>query len=221
LSVYFVTGAGTDIGKTYVTGLLVRRLRAAGRPVAALKPVASGLPPVDDPAFAETDTGRLLAAQGLEITPATIDACSPWRFAAPLSPDMAAAAEGRTLGLESVLAWCRDRIASAPPDAVVLIEGVGGVMSPMTSDALNLDLIKALGCSTLLVAGSYLGALNHALTALETLRAHGVSLRSVVLNETAGSSVDFSATLDSLRRHAAAPIAAVRWKAASVEIDLG
>jgi len=200
VSVYVVTGAGTDIGKTYVTTLLIRQLRAAGRAVLALKPVVSGVQAIDDPGFAGGDTAKLLAAQGRGVTPASVDACSPWRFKEPLSPDMAAAAEGRTVSLEAVLGWCHNQIAQAGDDVVVLIEGVGGVMSPMTSDALNLDLIKALGCEVLLVTGSYLGALTHALTAVETLKAHRIRLRTVVLNETGESGVDFDATFHTLQR---------------------
>jgi dethiobiotin synthetase len=221
VSVYFITGAGTDIGKTYVTALITRQLKAAGRQVLALKPVASGIPAFDDPAVADTDTAQLLAAQGLAVTPQTIKACSPWRFSAALSPDMAAAAEGRTLDTAPVLDWCRAQIAAAPTDAVVMIEGVGGVMSPMTGDALNLAVITALGCPAILVAGSYLGAINHALTALETLRAHRLAVRSIVLNESAGSEVDFGATLETLRRHAGpTPIAPVRLNGVSIDLAL-
>jgi dethiobiotin synthetase len=203
MTVYFVAGAGTDIGKTYVTTLLLRQLITAGREVLALKPVASGVPPdIHSAAFAATDTGMLLGAQGLEPTPANVEACTPWRFERPLSPDMAAAAESRTLALDDVLAWCLARIATAPQGATVLIEGVGGVMSPVTSDALNLDLIKALRCPVILVTGSYLGALSHTLTALETLKAHSVSVEAVVLNESADSTVQLESTLESLRRFA-------------------
>jgi len=221
LSVHFVTGAGTDIGKTYVTALLVRQLRAAGRTVLALKPVVSGLSAMDSPDFATSDTAQLIVAQGLEVTPTTVDACSPWRFKAPLSPDMAAAAEGRNVSSRHVLDWLGDQIADAGDDAVVLIEGVGGVMSPMTSDALNLDLIEALGCEVLLVTGSYLGALTHALTALETLKARGVRVRAAILNESADSGVDFNATLETLQRYSAeTPITTVRRGASAVAVSL-
>ena len=221
MSVYFIAGAGTDIGKTYVTTLLVRQFKAADRRVLALKPVVSGVPPIDSPDFAASDTAQLLAAQGLSVTSATVDACSPWRFKQPLSPDMAAAAEDRTVSLQAVLDWCRTQIRAAADGSVVLIEGVGGVMSPMTSDALNLDLIKALGCEVLLVTGSYLGALTHALTAIETLKAHAVPVRVVVLNESADSGVDFEATLQTLRLHAAAtPITAVRRGASAMAVEL-
>ena len=221
MNVYFITGAGTDIGKTYVTTLLVRQLKAAGRRVLALKPVVSGVPAIDNPDFAASDTAQLLAAQGRAITPATVGACSPWRFKQPLSPDMAAAAEGQTVSQEAVLDWCRTQIGTAADGAVVLIEGVGGVMSPMTSDALNLDLIKALGCEVLLVTGSYLGALTHALTAIETLKAHDVAVKTVILNESAGSGVDFDTTAETLRRHAGdALVLAVRRDALCLELEL-
>jgi dethiobiotin synthetase len=221
LSVYFVGGTGTDVGKTYVTALLARQQVAAGSEVLALKPVASGVPPMQSSAFASTDTARLLDAQGLEVTAANVEACSPWRFEKPLSPDMAAAAEGRALTLDALAGWLRNRIATVSDNSAVLIEGVGGIMSPMTSDALNLDLIKILGFPVILVTGSYLGAINHALTALEALKAHKVDVKTVVLNESAASTVPFEGTLGSLRRFAPAyPITPLRWGARSIEAGL-
>lgn len=202
MSAWFVAGAGTDIGKTYVTACLIRQLRGAGRRVRALKPVASGVADLAAPAFAASDTAVLLAAMGVQADAAAVEACTPWRFTAPLSPDMAAAAEGRALALADVLAWCKAQTEAAGPETVALVEGVGGVMSPAMSDALNLDWIKALGFPVILVGGTYLGALSHTLTALETLRAHAVEVRAVALNETQGSTVDFDATLASLRRFA-------------------
>jgi dethiobiotin synthetase len=221
LSVHFIAGAGTDIGKTYVTALLARQLRAADQPVLALKPVASGVPAVRSAGFAATDTAKLLDAQGLKVTAANVEACSPWRFTEPLSPDMAAAAERRTLTLAPLLAWCRQKIAAAPAGSAVLIEGVGGVMSPMAADALNLHLIKALACPVVLVTGSYLGALNDALAALEALKAHKAPVSAVVLNESALSTVDFEATLDTLSRFAPDyPITTLRRGSPKLDLDL-
>ncbi|MFF8802298.1 MULTISPECIES: dethiobiotin synthase [unclassified Methylobacterium] len=186
-SALFVVGAGTEIGKTYVTAVLVRRFRAEGRRVRALKPLASGVPPLDHPDFAQSDTGRLLAAQGLAITPETVAACSPWRFTAPLAPDLAAVRDGRSLALADLVGWCRARLAEAEADETVLIEGVGGLMSPITETATGLDWLKAQGLPALLVSGSYLGAISHALTAVETLRAHGVPLAGIVVSESEGA----------------------------------
>lgn len=253
----FVAGAGTEIGKTYLTAALTRHLRAEGRAVRALKPLASGVPPIDDPSFAQSDTGVLLAAQGLPITAETVAGCSPWRFLAPLAPDLAAAREGRSLTLDELVAWCGARLAEAgmshpvphpelprsglegglrdPPRALdgsfevrfrlapqdggpggtsVLIEGVGGLMSPVTSDATGLDWLKRLRLPALLVSGSYLGAISHALTALETLRAHAVPLTAIVVNESARAPVPPEAIVDAVRRHADAPVIVLRRGAA-------
>ena len=199
MSVLFVAGCGTDIGKTYVAVRVIEALRASGRRVVALKPVASGVPAIDEPAFADSDTARLLRAQNLAIDPETVAACSPWRFSAALSPDMAAAAEGRSLRLAEVVAFARRSIA-ANPDALIVIEGVGGVMSPICEDATNLDLIAALPGSTVVVAGSYLGAISHALSALEALKARAAAVAGVVVNESEGSGVALEATIDSIHR---------------------
>ncbi len=202
MSVLFVTGAGTEIGKTYVTCTLIRQLRAAGRAVQAFKPVATGMAERDDPAFQHTDTAQLLAAQGSPRDETTIAACTPWRFAAPLSPDMAAAAEGRRLELAEIWTWARGAIQQISAETIVLIEGVGGVMSSIAGDGLNIDLIAALACPSILIGGSYLGAINHTLTALAALRSRAIDVRCLVVNETLGSSVDFGGTLASLARFA-------------------
>lgn len=202
----FVAGAGTGIGKTYVTAALARRLRETGRTVLALKPVASGVPPLDDPAFTESDTAILLAALGQAVTPETVEACSPWRFAAALGPDLAAAREGRSLDPTEVIAWCRRRIAQAPRDAAILIEGVGGLMSPLSPDATGLDWLAALGQPALLVCGSYLGAISHALTAVEALRGRGVPLAGLVVSESLDAPVSPRTVAEALGRRAAAPV---------------
>ncbi|MGC1301942.1 MAG: dethiobiotin synthase [Caulobacteraceae bacterium] len=215
MSAVFITGAGTDIGKTYASAALVRARRAAGRQVTALKPVASGLPrEISDPAFSRSDTATLLAAQGLETTPETVAACSPWRFEAPLSPDMAARAEGRVLQLAEVIGWCETRLAAAPAGTDVLIEGVGGVMSPVAEDGLVLDWILALGVPTLVVCGSYLGAISHALTAVEALQARGAPVAGLILNESENATVDFEAVAETLHRFGRLPVTSLRRGAA-------
>ncbi|MCJ2080049.1 dethiobiotin synthase [Methylobacterium sp. J-090] len=202
----FIAGAGTEIGKTYVTAALTRRLRADGQGVRTLKPVASGVPSVEDPGFRTSDTAILLEAQGLAVTRVSVAACSPWRFAAPLAPDLAAAREGRTLALPDLVAWCRAEIAATPPGTILLIEGVGGLMSPVTAEHTGLDWLEALSVPALLVSGSYLGAISHALTAAETLRFHGVSLRGLVVCESAGAPTPPETVAAAIRRHMTVPV---------------
>ncbi len=202
----FVVGAGTEIGKTYVTAALTRTLRRQGHAVRTVMPLASGVPPRDDPAFAQSDTAILLAAQGLESDAAGVEACSPWRFRAPLAPDLAAAREGRSLALADLVAWCRAALAESPAEASLIIEGVGGVMSPVTPEATGLDWLKALDLPALLVSGSYLGAISHALTAAETLRLHGVPLRGLVVCESPDAPTSPETVAAAIRRHVGAPV---------------
>ena len=221
MTAFFIAGAGTDIGKTFVTERLIALRHARGGAARALKPVASGVPALQHPAFAESDTARLLRAQTISIDAAAVAACSPWRFAAPLSPDMAAAAEGRRVTLSEVAQWTRGAIAEAPDGAFVFVEGAGGVMSPICEDGTNLDLILELRCPTLLVVGAYLGAISHCLTGLEALKARRAPLVGVILNEGAEPTGDLEATAASIRRFAPdAPLVLVRRDAVALPESL-
>ena len=204
MTTVFIAGAGTEIGKTYVTSAIVRRLRADGRDVRALKPVASGVPPVSDPGFAESDTAQLLAAQGIAVSEASVAACSPWRYAAPLAPDQAAALEGRTPELEEIVAWCLERMEAEA--GTLLIEGVGGLMSPVTPEATGLGWLWSLACPAILVSGSYLGAISHALTAYETCRAADVPLLAIVVNESPGAPTAPETVAEAIARHVEVPV---------------
>ncbi len=208
MSTLFVTGSGTDVGKTFVAELLLGQLLRAGRRACALKPVASGF---DEEAPATSDPGRLLRAQGLEPDPRAIEAICPWRFAAPLSPDMAAAREGRAVDFDALVAFCR-----RPRNAdVTLIEGIGGVMVPLDREHTVLDWIVAVAAPVMLVAGTYLGTLSHTLTALGMLRARGAALAGIVLSESPDAPVPAEETANVLGRFAGAvPIRIVRRRIA-------
>ena len=155
----------------------------------ALKPVVSGF---DAQNFAASDPATLLAACGQKPTLEAIAEISPWRFAAPLSPDQAAAQEGRMIDLAEVRRFCVDAIASA--EDVVIIEGIGGLMVPLDAKHTICDLIGAAGLPLLLVAGTYLGSLSHTLTAIEVATKRGLKIAGLVLNETLGATVSVTAT---------------------------
>ena len=169
----FITAVSTDVGKTFVACALIRALRAVGRPVDAFKPVLSGYD-----AYAGSDAARLLEALGRDE--ADLDRMSPLRFVAPLAPPSAARAEGRRLALAELTALC---LVAITPDSLVLIEGAGGVMSPIADGATNLDLADSLRCPVLLVTGSYLGAVSHTLSAIDVIRARRLDLACVVISE--------------------------------------
>jgi len=212
MTTLFVTSSGTGIGKTFVTLKLIAELKAAGRRVRALKPVASGF---DAARPADSDTGELLRALELEATAANLDAVSPWRFTAPLSPDMAAARERRTIPFDALVAHCR---AAGRSGEVTLIEGIGGVMVPLDAEHTVLDWIAALEAPALLVVGSYLGTLSHSLTAIAALRTRGVTLAGVVVSESEEQPVPAAETAATLERFIAPVAVRVLPRAATIPL---
>lgn len=197
MSAHFITGTGTDIGKTWLVCALLRHWQAQSLSPAAYKPVQSGF----DPAAPETsDAGLLLATLVREINAVTLDAIAPWRFAAPLSPDMAAALEGRRIPFDDLVNFTTSQIRN---DAIpALFEGVGGVMVPLDDRHTVRDWIAASRLPAVLVTGSYLGSLSHTLTALCALQQVDVQVTAIVVNESPDSSVSLDATTAALARHA-------------------
>lgn len=206
MNALFIAGAGTDVGKTHVTAGLIEALRARGAQVEALKPLASGFEPQD---WSQSDPGRLLTALGRPLTPKTLQAITPWRFRAALSPDMAAELEGGAVDFDAIVALCRQRMAEIGQGRL-MIEGVGGVMSPISPDTTNLDWIKALGAPILLVTGSYLGAISHALTAAAVIDGAGLGLAAIVVSESGPLDPPFDATLASISRLSGQAVFGVR-----------
>ena len=184
MTALFVTSSGTEIGKTLVVAILAHQLRERGRSVRALKPVVTGF---TSETAADSDTALILASLGDAVTARTIEVVSPWRFTEPLSPDMAAAREGRRIDLDAIVEFCRE--AETGDQDVLLIEGVGGVMAPLTETESVLDWMAALDLPVLLVVGSYLGTISHTLTAHETLKGRGLKTHAVIVSESTESPV--------------------------------
>jgi dethiobiotin synthetase len=192
---YFITASGTEIGKTFVTSLLIRQLRAKGKSAAALKPLITGY---TDETAPESDTRHLLDALGLPMNAQNIAAISPWRFEAPLSPNMAAQREARQIDLKEVVNFCN--AARNGGEDYLLIEGVGGVMVPLDDIYTVRDWIMILQMPALLVTGSYLGSISHTLTALEALQSRGIKVAGIVVSESPASPVPLDETLETLSR---------------------
>jgi dethiobiotin synthetase len=196
----FITATGTGIGKTLVACALAHQARAQGRAVRVLKPIATGF---DEMNIGETDTYNLLIAAGMPITAETLTSCTPWRFKAPLAPDMAARREGREVDFGAALAHCR---ASMHPDHFTVIEGVGGTMVPLGARETVRDLIAELEVPAVLVTGSYLGAISHTLAALESLLQRQIAVRAVVVSESRGAPVPLAETCEAIATHAEVPV---------------
>lgn len=197
MAAYFVTATGTDIGKTFVTAGLIRYLRESNQPVTAFKPIVSGY----DSSVAETsDPAVLLSALGRPVTADEVERIAPWRFRAPLSPDLAAAREGRRVDFEKLISFSRAAIAAAT--GPLFIEGVGGIMVPLDGQRTVLDWMTALDIPLLLVVGGYLGTISHTLTALDVLAQRKLTVAAVVVSESERDTVELDDTVASIARFA-------------------
>jgi len=150
----FITGTDTGAGKTVLTALLARFLRQRGVRVAALKPICSG---------GRADALALHAALDGALA---LDEINPWHFRAAISPLLAARLEKKPVKLSAVLEHIR---ATRKKFAVVLVEGAGGLLSPLGENFDSRDLILALRATPIIVAPNKLGAVNHLLLTLESL----------------------------------------------------
>jgi len=195
MSAIFVSATGTDVGKTFVTTGLIRHLLGQGRAVEAIKPVVSGFDPA---AIEASDPGALLAALCRPVTIAEAERISPWRFAAPLSPDMAARREGRAIDFAAVTEFCRSTVAAHRGH--LFIEGIGGIMVPLDQSRTVLDLITQLRLPLLLVAGTYVGTISHTLTALQVLTRRNLDVAAVIVSESGGSAAPLDDTVATIAR---------------------
>ena len=195
MAAVFITASGTAVGKTFVAAGLIRYLRGKGETIDAVKPIVSGFEPAR---AGDSDCGVLLRALGLPLTEEEIEDISPWRFAASLSPDMAARHEGKEIDFEQVVSFCETAIEEA--EGSLLVEGVGGVMVPIDQRNTVMDWIAALDLPTVLVAGSYLGSISHTLSAAEVLDREDCDLRTIVVSESEGSHVPLYETVATIAR---------------------
>jgi dethiobiotin synthetase len=152
--ILFVTGTDTGVGKTLFAALLTAHLRSDGLRVAALKPVSSG----------NRSDARLLRLASANVL--TLVETNPWHFRAPLTPMLAARRERRRVWRCDVLAHIR-RIARRFD--VLVVEGAGGLLSPLGEDFDSRDLIVALRALPIIVGPNRLGAINQVLLVLEAL----------------------------------------------------
>jgi dethiobiotin synthetase len=197
VAAYFVTSTGTDVGKTFVTAGLIRYLRTSNQAVGALKPVVSGY---DSSVVETSDPAVLLGALGRPVSAQEIAAIAPWRFRAPLSPDLAAARENRGIVFDELVEFSRTAVARN--NGILFIEGVGGIMVPIDSQRTVLDWMAALGIPLLLVVGGYLGTISHTLTAIDVLAQRKLSLAAIVVSESERNPVELEDTVASIARFA-------------------
>jgi dethiobiotin synthetase len=166
----FVTGTDTGVGKTVVAAAIAAALRAAGTRVATFKPIVTGIDESDGTQPADHE----LLARVAGLAPAAV---APVRFGPAVSPHLAAALEGVAIDPTALVAAARTAGASAD---VVVAEGVGGLLVPLTHDWSVRDLAVALGLPVVVAARPGLDTINHCLLTLECARAAGLDVRAIV-----------------------------------------
>jgi dethiobiotin synthetase len=167
----FVTGTGTEVGKTVVGAAIAHALAAKGKRVAVFKPAVTGLDEGGEPDHALL---RRVTGSGQSD-----DGIAPYRFGPPMSPHLAAELAGEEIEPARLLAGARAAAAGAD---VLVCEGVGGLLVPLTADYLVRDFAADLGLPIVIAASPGLGTINHTLLTIEAARAVGLEVRTVVLS---------------------------------------
>ena len=173
----FITGTDTGVGKTHVACQIVRDLRETGHHVGAFKPACSGAS-LDEIGTAHwDDIERLRDALNGDVSE---DQVCPQRFLAPLAPPVAAKKEGRRVDWESIVhgfeAWQKQC-------EVLIVEGAGGLLCPLTDDATIADFAALTSFPLVIVARLGLGTINHTLLTVEVARWRGLRIAGLVFNE--------------------------------------
>ncbi len=171
----FITGTDTDVGKTYVTCMIARQLVRRGVSVGAYKPACSGAEIDDSGAVVWRDVVELSKAIG----GCDLSRISPQCFRAPLAPPVAAKLEGTSVDsklLRTGAQWWHGRVD------LLLIEGVGGLLCPMTESETVADLAADFGFPLIIVGRLGLGTINHTLLTVEAAQHRGLAVAGIILN---------------------------------------
>jgi dethiobiotin synthetase len=179
---YFVTGTDTDVGKTFVACQMIEQMRKQGKRVGAYKPVASGAETID-----ASDAYSLWRALGGDIP---FEWITPQRFAAPLAPPLAAQMENRSVSEEMLLKGIEPWSSQCE---YLIVEGAGGLLSPLSWSLTNADLAQQIGYPLVLVASNRLGVVHQILATAEVALQRGLPIAEIVLNDTHATDSDLAA----------------------------
>jgi dethiobiotin synthetase len=172
---FFITATGTDIGKTF----MLEKLCGLQPDFDAIKPIISGFD-YDD---FQSDSAKILRLLKRDFNEKNLNDISPWRFTAPLSPNIAADLENKIINFSEVVDFCRKKISAAKKSNQFLyIEGAGGVMTPITNDKTFCDLMAQLKIPAILITGNYVGTISHTLTAIKALEFYKIKIAKIIIN---------------------------------------
>lgn len=188
----FITGTDTEIGKTYVSCLLMRSLIEEGYRVAGMKPVASGAT-LQDGILKNEDALSLMAASNIETEYQTVNS---YVFEPAISPHLAAAKAGIEIDCKNIKINF-DKLVNQSD--VVIVEGVGGWYAPLTMQTTVADMAKELNIPIIIVVGLRLGCLNHALLTLQAIKQTGLTISGWVANHVSENFLSADENIETLK----------------------
>ncbi|MCK5341194.1 MAG: dethiobiotin synthase [Desulfobulbaceae bacterium] len=188
-NVFFVTGTDTDVGKTFFCAHLLKYLRSLGVDAGYQKWVSTG------DAVSSEDLTYCCDTAGISSDPSLLDLQVPFRFQMPASPHLAAEQEGKRVDTKVVVDRCRELALRYER---LIVEGVGGLLVPLTREILLADVLAELKLPIIVVARSGLGTLNHTFLTLEALRSREIPILGVVFSD-AGNDEDEVLVADNSR----------------------
>ena len=208
---YFITGIGTDIGKSFISSIIAKYWVRNNKKVALCKPIMSG---VEN--WQINDAATLLHAINIAPTKANIKQISPWIFTQALSPHRAAELSQQHINFTELVDWCKNWLAQHN-NYYTLIEGAGGVAVPINYQYHITNLIQALQLPVIFIASDYLGAISHSLTGLHFLHQAKVEVAAIIVNQNKAS-IDHHATCATIAQFSPYPNAPIlSFKQANAE----
>ena len=198
---YFVTGTDTDVGKTIATVQLIRAFVLAGYKTMGMKPIASGCE-LHNGIPINADVSAHQAASNVQ---AKLELISPYRFLPAISPHLAAAEAGVEISIQHILE-CEQQLQQIAD--VVIIEGAGGWLAPISDTQRIADLAQALQAPVIVVVGMRLGCLNHALLTVNAIEQSGLQIAGWIANRIDPQFARYDENLLHLKQHIKAPFLA-------------
>ena len=226
MSVLFISGIDTDIGKTYATGMIAKALMQQGVNVITQKLVQTGV-------AINQDSGEMGIADdiithrqlmGIPLQPCDIDSTTcPYRYEKPASPHLSAALASEILNTDVITSATKNLQSNYE---VVLLEGAGGLLVPITEQLLTLDYIAKQGYPVILVTSGRLGSINHTLLSLEAIKSRGLEVHSVIYNHIHDNAAQTdeqiaTSTIEFLQNYLAEHYPTAHWLALPVQEDDG
>ena len=172
---YFITGTGTGVGKTIVTAGIAGFFLSKGEKVSIMKPVQTGT----GESVSDLETVKAIVP---DITQIPKRLASPYSFSLPASPLLAAKNENRKIKPNTILKAFKD-LSSRPDIDVLLVEGAGGLLVPLTDKFLMIDLISEMDIPAILVTAAGLGTVNHTLLSIEAMKKRKLKIAGIVINK--------------------------------------